>query len=194
MITAIVLAAGVSSRMGTPKQLLIYQGRPLLRHVVENLLKSQVDEIIVVLGHQGAEVAEALKGLPVRIIINQDYGSGQSTSVKAGLQALPASEGDLRGVLFFLGDQPFVKPETINLLIDHYRQQGGIIAPYYQGTRGNPVLFDQKFFAEFQVLTGDVGAREIISRHPEDLKKVDVPDRGVLQDIDTPEDYRDLIM
>lgn len=194
MITAIVLAAGISSRMGTPKQLLMYQGRPLLRHVVENLRKSQVDEIIVVLGHQGAEVADALKGLPVRIIINEDYGAGQSTSVKAGLQALPASDGDRRGVLFFLGDQPFVKPETINLLIEHYRQQGGIIAPYYQGTRGNPILFDQKFFSEFQALTGDVGAREIISRHPEDLQKVDVPDRGVLQDIDTPEDYRKLMV
>ncbi len=192
MITAIVLAAGISRRMGTPKQLLMYKGRPLLRHVVENLLQSRVDEIMVVLGYQGTEVAEVLNGLPVRIIINQDYTCGQSTSVKSGLTALHPADSDRLGVLFVLGDQPLVKPETINLLIDHYRQHGGIIAPYYQGVRGNPVLFDQKFFSEFQVLTGDAGAREIISRHPEDLWKVEVPDKGVLQDIDTLEDYRKL--
>jgi molybdenum cofactor cytidylyltransferase len=187
--------------MGSPKQLLVYQGRPMLRHVVENLLKSQVNDVMVVLGHQASKVAEALNELPVRIIINKDYTRGQSTSVRYGLAALHTSglsahhpaKGNRLGVLFVLGDQPLVKPETINLLIDHYRQYGGIIAPYYQGVRGNPVLFDNKFFDELQALTGDVGAREIISRYPEQLRKVEVPDSGVLQDIDTPEDYQKLI-
>lgn len=192
MITAIVLAAGTSSRMGTAKQLLTYRGLPLLRHVVENLLVSQVDNIIVVLGHQAAEVAKTLNGLPVQLVINQDFACGQSTSIKSGLTLVAGANYQYRGVLFVLGDQPLVTPETINLIIEHHRQYGGIVAPYYQGVRGNPVLFDRKFFTELDSLTGDIGAREIIARHPEDLSKVEVQDIGVLQDIDTPEDYRKL--
>lgn len=198
MVTAIVLAAGTSSRMGRTKQLLEYHGRPLLRHVVDNLRRSGVDKILVVLGHRQAEVAKTLEGLPLQMVINRDYASGLSSSVKAGLKALtgsgcdrrnPAAETGRQGVLFVLGDQPLLKPETINLLIDEFMRHGGIVAPFYQGVRGNPVLFDLSFGAEFDSLQGDAGAREIIDRHPEALHKIEVTDPGILLDVDTPEDW-----
>lgn len=194
MITAIVLAAGTSSRMGTTKQLLPYQGTPMVRFVVERLLETQVQQVIVVLGHQALEVAEALAGLPVQLVINQLYVCGQSTSLQAGLAALAEKLTPSQGILFMLGDHPLVKPETINLLINFHAQHGGIVAPYYLGIRGNPVLFDGKFIPEFSSVTGDVGAREIIARYPEYLHKLNVQDQGILQDIDTLEDYHKLTL
>lgn len=194
MVTAVVLAAGTSSRMGELKQLLTYQGQPLLRHVVDIVNQSSVDKIMVVVGHRLQEVTAALDGLPLQIVINHDYASGQSSSVKAGVKALgncnsnPEVKTDRAGVLFVLGDQPLLKPETINLLIEGFLRHGGIIAPYYQGKRGNPVLFDLSFRPEFEALQGDAGAREIITRHPELLHKIEVTDPGILVDVDTPED------
>lgn len=194
MITAIVLAAGTSSRMGQLKQLLVYRGCSLLRHVIENLSRSKVDKIVVVLGHRRDEVAASLKGLPVELVDNRDYLSGQSSSVKAGLQALYGPgpnigcETGRQGVLFVLGDQPLLKPETVNIIIETFLRHGGIVAPFYQGVRGNPVLFDLSFWTELNSLEGDAGARTIISRHPEALHRVEVTDRGVLLDVDTPED------
>lgn len=188
-VTAIVLAAGLSSRLGTPKQLLNFQGRPLIRHVTETVLASQVDEVIVVVGFVGEKVSEALKGLPVKIIVNQDFAQGQSASVTTGVNALDDNFLS-KGVLFALGDQPLLQSATINLLVDQFSQYGGIVVPYYNKTPGNPVIFDHKYLPDFQELRGDVGAREIIQRHRNDVHCTDVTDRGVLFDIDTLEDYQ----
>lgn len=190
MIAGVVLAAGISSRLGAPKQLLAYRGRPLLAHVVENLLASQVDEVIVVLGSRAEEVMAVLAGYPVKAVINSKFNNGQSTSLKTGLAALSDA---VKAALFALGDQPLVSTQTIDLLIRHYRLAGGIIAPYFNGNRGNPVLFDRNFFAEICSLSGDVGAREVLGRHPESLIKVDVLDRGVVFDVDTWVDYCQLV-
>lgn len=190
MIAGVVLAAGESSRLGVPKQLLVYQGVPLIAYVVDKLLRSQVDEVIVVLGSKAEEVNAALAGYPVKVVINREYRAGQSTSLKAGLAAL---SGAVKGALFALGDQPLVSIQTIDLLIKNYRLSGGIIAPYFNGKRGNPVIFDRKYFAAMLSLSGDVGAREVLRRHPESLIKVDVLDRGVVFDVDTWEDYHELL-
>ncbi|MFZ5632483.1 MAG: nucleotidyltransferase family protein [Bacillota bacterium] len=187
MIGAVVLAAGVSSRLGVPKQLLVYRGRPMLAVVVENLLKSPVDQVVVVLGHRADEVAVVLAGYRVEVVVNGAYSAGQATSLKAGLAALG---GSVRAALFALGDQPLVKPQTIRLLVEQYKTSGGIVAPFFRGVRGNPVIFDRRFWPEINSLEGDVGAREVIQKHPERLHRVDVADRGVLIDIDTWEDYR----
>lgn len=186
MIAAVILAAGTSSRMGEPKQLLPFGGRPMLAAVAEGLLKAPLDLVAVVLGHRAGEVALALEGLPVKVVVNSDYGLGQSTSLKAGLAALG---GTAEAVLFVLGDQPLVRPETVTLLIENYRISGGIVAPVYLGRRGNPVLFGSEFFSEIMSLEGDTGAREIILRHPERVWVVEVGDPGVVIDIDTREDY-----
>ncbi|OPX83731.1 MAG: Nicotine blue oxidoreductase [Pelotomaculum sp. PtaB.Bin104] len=190
MITAVILAAGEASRMGVPKQLLSYQGRPLITHVVYNLLRSQVDEVVVVLGSRAEQVLEVLTGCPVKVVLNCAFATGQSSSLKAGLAVLDHST---QAVLFALGDQPLVDTRTINLVLKRYQSARGIIAPYFMGKRGNPVLFDRFFFTEISSLSGDVGAREIIRRHPESLVKVDVTDRGVVIDVDTWEDYRTLL-
>jgi molybdenum cofactor cytidylyltransferase len=187
----VVLAAGVSSRLGTPKQLLVYRGQPLLAVVVQSLLASPVDEVIVVLGHMADQAAKALQGLPVKVVINSDYAGGLSSSVKAGLAAVSDS---VRAVLFVLGDQPLVKPETIRILIRQYEICGGIVAPRFRDRRGNPVLFDRRLLLSgVEFLEGDAGGRAIIERYPESLHQVDVPDEGVLLDIDTWEDYRRLV-
>ncbi|MDD3653010.1 MAG: nucleotidyltransferase family protein [Desulfotomaculaceae bacterium] len=188
MIAGVVLAAGEASRLGVPKQLLTYRGSPLLAHVVNNLLRSQIDEVVVVIGSKAEQVLDLLKEYPVKVVINSGFATGQSSSLKAGLAALDEST---QAVLFALGDQPLVDSYTIDLLIRHYRHRT-IVAPYYMGERGNPVLFDRFFFTEIFSLSGDVGAREIILRHPESLVKVDVTDRGVVFDVDTWEDYRAL--
>lgn len=190
MIAAVVLAAGTSSRMGVPKQTLEYQGRAVLALVVENLLESPVDRVLVVLGYMAEEVAVVLTGFPVKLVVNSLYAAGQATSVRAGLKALG---GTAEAVLFALGDQPLVKPQTVGLIIERYRVSGGIVAPYYRGERGNPVLFGCSFFPEIEALEGDAGAREIIKRHPESLNRLDVDDPGVLFDIDTLNDYRRLL-
>ena len=203
MITAIVLAAGTSTRLGMPKQLLDYQGRPLIRHVVKTILSSQVQDIIVVVGSRAEKVSEALKGLPIRIVINEAFADGQSTSVKKGVSALQKGSALLegstlmeesfqKGVLFALGDQPLLKTETIDLLIQEFNTHAGIIVPYYQGTRGNPVIFAEKFLPEFQLLSGDTGAKEIFRRYQEEIHRLDVEDIGVIFDIDTWEDYNRL--
>jgi molybdenum cofactor cytidylyltransferase len=190
-VTAIVLAAGLSSRLGAPKQLLSFQGRPLIRHVAEAVLGSQIDEVIVVLGFAAESVSQALKGLPVKIVVNQDFAQGQSTSVTTGVNAL--NDKILpKGVLFVLGDQPLLQSATINLIVDQFSKHGGIVVPYFNKTPGNPVIFDHKYLPEFQELRGDVGARVIIQRHSNEVYCVDVTDRGVLFDIDTPEDYQRL--
>lgn len=190
MIAAVVLAAGTSSRLGTPKQLLPYHGRPVLAAAVQNLMDSPVDCVLVVLGHRAGEVAAALKGFPVEMVVNSRYATGQASSIKAGLAALG---GGAEAALFALGDQPLVKPGTIKMLVEGYRAGGGIVAPFYRGRRGNPVLFDRRFFNEMDFLEGDTGAREIMGKHPECFSRIDVPDPGVLLDIDTWEDYRRLV-
>ncbi|OPX90136.1 molybdenum cofactor cytidylyltransferase [Pelotomaculum sp. PtaB.Bin117] len=190
MIAGVVLAAGASSRLGVPKQLLAYRGRPIIAHVVENLLMSQLDEVIVVLGSRAEQVMEVLAGYSIRIINNHEFAAGQSTSLKAGIMSLSSAT---RAALFALGDQPLVSVQTINLLIHYYWLTGGIVAPYFKGKRGNPVLFDRDFFGEMSFLSGDVGAREVIRRHSKSLVRVDVEDSGVVFDVDTWGDYHDLV-
>lgn len=189
MISAVILAAGMSKRMGIPKQLMDYNGKPMLRVVVENTIKAPVDEIIVVLGNEAIQAARSLEGLAVKLAVNKNYAKGQSTSVRAGLELV---ERRARGVLFVLGDQPLVKVETIRLLVDSFKEKGGIAAPFYNGVRGNPVLFENSLLQCADEIRGDQGARGIIELHPGLLNRVDVNDPGVLIDIDTWEDYRRL--
>ncbi|MCW3490138.1 molybdenum cofactor cytidylyltransferase [Dethiobacter alkaliphilus] len=191
MIYAIVLAAGTSSRMQTPKQLLTYQGRPLIRHTVETIVKSKAERVLVVVGAEAQEVCAALEGLPVQIVVNERYAQGQSTSVKKGLAALTDKEP--HGVLFALGDQPLLKSETIDTLINSFLEYNGIIVPYYQQAPGNPVIFAQKYLPEFNSLSGDMGGRAVIKRFAKNVRRVDVADEGVVIDIDTRQDYEKLL-
>jgi len=175
--------------MGQPKLLLPWKGETLIRQAARIALEAGLSPVMVVTGSYATEITGALSGLDVQVVFNPDWQTGQSTSVRAGIQALP---GDTRAVLFLLGDQPFVTPELIRKLVKTYRQTRPVIlAPYVGEKRSNPVLFDRSVFGELCQLHGDAGARSIFGKYPP--AAMQWPDERLLLDIDTPEDYARLV-
>ncbi len=180
----IILAAGGSERFGSPKQLVFWNGKPLLRWVAESALSTQLSEVIVVTGAVEDKVTELLRDLPVRLIHNPDWTSGQASSIKTGLAQISDDTG---AAIFQLVDQPQVQAGLINELIKyHWQSLEPVIAPEYEGRRGNPVLFDKVTFSALLNLTGDVGGRAIFDNFP----PVTIPwvDGSILVDIDQPAD------
>jgi len=186
-VRGILLAAGSSSRLGQPKQLLSFHGHPLVRHVAEQALASRLSGLIVVVGHRAVEVSAALAGLHATIVENPSYSQGQSTSLRAGLLDFPPGEA---AALILLVDQPFVTSTLIDRLIALYEEsKASIVAPRFKDRRGNPVLFDRGLIPELLTLVGDTGARDVIARHREQLATLELSDDRPFQDIDTWEDY-----
>jgi molybdenum cofactor cytidylyltransferase len=186
-VSAIVLAAGQGRRMGALKLALPLGPKSVLRHVVDAALASPVGEVVVVLGHGAAELgAELPKHSRLRSVYNPDFVQGQSSSLKAGINALnPKAEG----VVFLLGDQPLVTPETIDALVATFQNYpAAIVQPLYRGIPGNPVLFARALFPELLQVTGDRGGRELLDTHRTELAAVDL-DSEAPDDIDTGEDY-----
>lgn len=190
MIFGVLLAAGMSSRMGRPKQLLEWRGRPLVRHTAEQALASRLSGLVVVTGADADAARTALVGLagPVQTVENSDYAAGQAGSLRAGLAALP---GATEAALVLLVDQPLVTPALINTVLAAYEADRSYLAvvPRYDGRRGNPVLLAAPLFAELAALAGDVGARPVLERHAERVRWLDVDDPAVVSDVDTPEAY-----
>ncbi len=188
MISAVVLAAGTSSRMGEPKQLLKVGTTTLLEAVLEKVTSSNVDEVIVVLGSSANRVLRRTALGKSRVVLNKEFRTGMSGSLKAGVKAV-SPESD--AVLVVLADQPLLSEKTLNSMIETYvRTRSPIIAPRFHRRRGNPILFDRSLFLELQSLTGDRGAKSVVERHPDLLLEVPVEDEGVVFDIDTKEDYK----
>ena len=192
---AVVLAAGQAKRFGVLKQILPWQGIPLVAHVVRQAQAcSDIAHVIVTAGASSQKVRAALAPSAadpkLSIVDVADWASGQSRSVRAGLRAAQDRAGTLSGALFLLADQPGVSTELLSALVQRHRETlAPVVAPRYEGQRGNPVLFDRRTFVEFGMLTGDVGARSIIRRHEDAIAWVDWPSAEILRDIDTPEDY-----
>lgn len=191
-IAGIVLAAGISSRMGKTKQLLPFKGSTLLGTVLENALASDLDSLVVVLGHEAENIqirlSRQMAHQKVRITLNTDYLSGQSSSIAAGVTAL---EKDADAAMFLLSDQPLIRTRTINRLIKAYSESNHkIVIPSCQGQRGNPVIFNRLLFRELEQLKNDTGARVLFKKHAADLLLFPVHDSAILTDIDTPDDYR----
>jgi molybdenum cofactor cytidylyltransferase len=185
-IAAIVLAAGKSTRMGeTNKLLMNLHGTPMVARTVAAIAASAAKPVIVVTGHDAPRIEAALKGQPVAFANNPRYADGMSTSLKIGLQALPA---DIDGVLICLADMPAVSPGAIAKLIAAFNPAEGraIIAPTFQGKRGNPVLFARGFMDEMRQAEGDTGARALLSAHTDAVYEVEMDDAAVLADADTP--------
>ena len=187
MIAAVVLTGGKSERMGRPKALLRFQGRTFLERILGTVTEAGIAQAVVVVGHHREEIHQALPDLP--LIYNPDYNDGMSTSVKAGLKALP---GGLQGAGIFLVDHPRIDAVTIRLLAARTRP-GGIALPIHEGRRGHPVFFAAELFEEILSLGPDQGLNIVVRRDPGRVIEVPVPNPGVLQDIDTPEQFEILL-
>lgn len=186
VIAAIVLAAGKSTRMGQNKMLADFRGKPLIRVTVESVLKSAASPVLVVTGNQAEEVRASLYGLEVAIADNPDYAQGLSTSLRAGLAALPDA---VAGAVVCLGDMPLVEPAVIDRLIAAFNPAEGrlICVPAHDGKIGNPILWGREFFAEMSTLGGDRGARSLLDEHGDQVVEIAVSNDSVLTDIDTPD-------
>lgn len=186
-IGAIVLAAGLSSRMGRNKLLADAGGKPLIRRTVEAALASGASPVIVVTGNEARRVEAALAGLPIQFVDNPDFSNGLSTSLKSGIRNI---SGNSDGALVMLGDMPLVDAGLIASLIASFDPAEGraICVATHKGKRGNPVLWARRFFPEILALEGDVGAKHLIAANDELVCEVEAPDDAPLLDIDTPED------
>jgi molybdenum cofactor cytidylyltransferase len=185
VIVAIVLAAGLSRRMGAPKLLLDLHGKPVIRWAVERVMP-HVDGVLVVVPPDSAAIRAALADLHVSCETNPDPQQGQATSIVTGVRALPSGT---RAALIVLGDQPVVPDGVFGSLVQTFQRTGrAIVAPVYRGVRGNPVLFAAETFEELAALTGDTGARSVVARDATRVALVDV-DADMPEDVDTPEDY-----
>ena len=186
-IACIVLAAGRSTRMGPNNKLLEpLAGKPVIRHTVEAALASRARPVVVVSGHQSDAVEKALSGLDVRFVHNPDFASGIASSVKAGIAFLAA---DVDGAIVALGDMPEIEASHLDRMIAAFEPKEGrsIIAPVYQGKRGNPVLWDRRLFPEIEAISGDTGARSVLEANAESVVELDMASPAILLDLDTPD-------
>ncbi len=187
IVSAIVLAAGRATRMGAQKLLLPVGEQPMLRRVVKAAMASAVAEVIVVVGSEAEHVAGSLRDLPVHIVDNPDYAQGMSTSLGAGLKA---ARSDCEAVIFLLGDQPFVTPALVDMLICRFAETGApVVRPVINGRETHPVLMAAELFPEILEQEGDLGGREVVRRHRNKLELVLLDDSRLAMDIDTPDDY-----
>ena len=186
-VSAIVLAAGMSKRMGTLKQLAKVGDSTLLEAVLAAVKQSRIRETVLVLGYQAEAILEAVKiDSTTKVILNQSYLEGMSTSIQMGLGAVSK---EAVAALIVLADQPLLKSAVIDRLVEEFERSGAaIVLPIYRGFRGNPVLIGRSLFAEMMQISGDIGCRSLFGLHPEQIYKVPVDDIGILVDVDTVQD------
>jgi molybdenum cofactor cytidylyltransferase len=188
-VGAIVLAAGLSSRMGQPKVLLPWEnGKTIIEHIIDQLILARLDHITVVTGHQSDEVKRVVSPLGVQVVYNRAYKTGEMlSSLKAGLKAMPAN---IAAALVVLGDQPRIQPKVIYQVLMAYAEGAGeIVAPSYQMRRGHPILIDRRYWPEIATLNTGGAPRDVINAHQDRVAYITVDTDSVLQDVDTPQDY-----
>ena len=188
-VAGVLLAAGTSDRFGDRNKLLAtHDGDPLVRRAARTLLDAGLDPVVAVVGHEADRVVDALAGLDVAVVTNDAYAAGQATSLRSGIGALRDRDERVDAAVIALGDMPFVEPETVETLVAAYEAGvGDALAAAHGGVRGNPVLFDRRFFGALADVSGDVGGREILLTS-EESACVAVSDPGVRRDIDEPGD------
>jgi len=192
-LSAVVLAAGMSARMGeSPKLLLDVGGMPMVRRTVTNVLSFAPVETVVVTGHRAAEIEAALAGLPVTFVRNDAHRQGQPTSVAAGVRGLTAH---CHAVMIVLGDQPLLTADHLRSVAEAYRQldRSSILVPHHNGRRGNPIVFAARHIPA--VVSGGInmGCRHLIETHGDDVARTEFESDVFTIDCDTPEDYRRLV-
>ena len=187
----VILAAGNSTRMGKDNKLLkSVDGTPLIRNIVIEMLKSDLDSCSIVLGYQSDQVADVIKDPKINLILNPLWKEGQASSLKAALNSLTSSFSDL---LIMLGDLPGIKSGHVNRIIDEHlsseNRRSKITIPSFKGEKGNPVIWGRSFFHDLSKLEGDVGGRVLFSQHPAAINLIEMDDPSVVTDADTPEDF-----
>jgi len=188
MITAIVLAAGKSERMGRPKMLLPFGRKTLIETVLAGVRRSRIDDVIVVLGAHREAIEPVISKLAFRTVFNKDFGAGMLSSVLWGLHEVPAAA---QAFLVVLGDHPSPPASVIDRLIAAHERTGkGIVLPVYRGRRGHPILIDTRYREEVTALDPSIGLRQLLGDHPADVLEVSVRTPAVLVDVDRPDDYR----
>jgi len=187
----ILLAAGGSSRLGHPKQLLPYQGRTLLRHAAETAFASRCRPVVVVLGAQAARLRAEMAGLEVLIAENPDWEQGMGSSIRAGLGSLEASAPGLAGVVLMLCDQPLITAGALDALVQsHLDTNAPLVASEYGGTRGVPAFFSRALFPDLRALKGEQGAKAVLAAHAPEAVALPLP--AGIWDVDTESDYERL--
>ena len=189
-IPGIILAAGRSQRMGKNKLLLPFRGKPILQHVIDAAQQSSLSPLILVLGFNSDVIRSQIDPGTALVVENNDFACGYGSSLQVGLKAL---DKPCTGAIFLLGDQPLVSTKTIEkLLLAFQKEPKRWVAPSWNGQRGNPVITPASWFDRIFALRGDTGPREHLKDPAANLKLVNVDDRGVVFDIDSPEDYENL--
>jgi molybdenum cofactor cytidylyltransferase len=187
MVGAIILSAGKSERMGSPKALLQFRGQSFLATILASVASARMAPAIVVAGHHYDAISLAFPNN--QIVFNPSYEYGMSTSVQAGIRALPTG---LDGTAVFLVDHPMIDRQTIDALVDRLAP-GRIVVPVHNGRRGHPVIFAAEIFDEILNLSSEQGLNSVVRRLPERVVEVFVENAGVLRDIDTPEQFARLL-
>lgn len=192
LIAGVILAAGGSARLGSTKQLLPLEGRPLLQHVIDTAAAADLNPIVIVLGYRATEIEAALElPGPAHIVLNPDYTKGQATSLRAGLSGLAT---DVRAAVILLGDQPGIATGAIREAVAVYeRTKGPAVRSFYRGRPGHPVVLDRAVWPALMTETGDRGARELLAEHPDWVVRFE-RDEEPPADVDTQEDYDRLIL
>jgi molybdenum cofactor cytidylyltransferase len=187
----IILAAGNSSRLGRPKQLLLFQGKTLLSHVVAEAVKASLAPVVVVTGAYRPEIEASLLGQPVVLAYNAHWEKGMGGGIVAGLHKALLIEPHAHAVIVAVCDQPYISAELFQALIGKQSISGkGFVACRYADTMGTPVLFSQRYFNELSALTGNAGAKQLLKRYPDEVAEIPFPKGGI--DIDTEEDLKAL--
>ncbi len=190
-VAIIILAAGASTRMGTPKQLLPYLGCSLLRHTIESAIASVCKSVVVVLGANAQKIGSEVNQPFVQVVENPDWNLGMGSSIRSGILSLATCSETIDAAVIIVCDQPFLSPEIINHLVAAYHSTGKpIVACQYAGTLGVPALFNHIFFSELAALKETVGAKHLIKKHFNEVFCIPFPLGAI--DIDTPKDYQQL--
>ena len=187
MISAIVLAAGKSERMGRPKALLEFRGRTFLDNILQAISRSSIEHSVIVVGHHRREIENAVRS--ASMVFNPDYEQGMVTSLQTGIRAMPPES---IGAFLFLVDHPVVETETIEAMISSAAADR-IVQPTFKGRRGHPVFFGADVLREILRLPSSQGADVVVRRDPARIIEIPVNTPGVLTDIDTPEEYEKLL-
>nr|WP_295865409.1 nucleotidyltransferase family protein [uncultured Chitinophaga sp.] len=187
----VILAAGASRRLGTPKQQVRFQQQSLLQRILHTAQHTTARPVVVVLGAFADTILPDMQDSEASVVINTAWESGMGSSIQTGVREILRISDNVTNILILLCDQPFITPELLEELINtHQRQNKGITACAYGGTTGTPVLFRQAYFPHLMALGGQEGAKKIILQHPGDVSTISFPE-GII-DIDTPEDLEQL--